>query len=93
MKPKKTINESKVTSGKLIPFYDVDLVAGNQYEMNMNAVSVPTGMIEIGSVLRDSESAICVYDNSMVPNYPDGCVIGVKLHTDSFIELGRFYVV
>lgn len=29
----------------------------------------------------------------MVSNYPAGCVIGLKLHTDSFIEPGRVYVV
>lgn len=78
--------------GKLIPFYDAEAAAGNNYEMDMMP-SQPVGMIEIGSVLRDSESAIRVYGNSMVPNYPAGCVIGLKLHTDSFIEPGRVYVV
>lgn len=78
--------------GKLIPFYDAEAAAGNNYEMDMMP-SRPVGMIEIGSVLRDSESAIRVYGNSMVPNYPAGCVIGLKLHTDSFIEPGRVYVV
>ena len=78
--------------GKLIPFYDADAAAGNNYEMDMMP-SRQVGMIEIGSVLRDCESAIRVYGNSMVPNYPAGCVIGLKLHTDSFIEPGRVYVV
>lgn len=80
------------TRGKLIPFYDAEAAAGNSYEMDM-LPSRPVGMIEIGSVLRDCESAIRVYGNSMVPNYPAGCVIGLKLHTDSFIEPGRVYVV
>ena len=80
------------TRGKLIPFYDAEAAAGNNYEMDM-LPSRPVGMIEIGSVLRDCESAIRVYGNSMVPNYPAGCVIGLKLHTDSFIEPGRAYVV
>ena len=79
-------------SGKLIPFYDADAAAGNEYGMSMEPAR-QVGMIEIGSVLRDSESAIRVYGNSMVPNYPAGCVIGLKLHTDSFIEPGRVYVV
>ena len=79
-------------TGKLIPFYDAEVAAGTQYSMDM-LPSRPVGMIEIGSVLRDSESAIRVYGNSMVPNYPAGCVIGLKLHTDSFIEPGRVYVV
>lgn len=87
-----TISDESVSSGKVIPFYDAEAAAGMNYGMAM-APSKPVGMIEIGSVLRDSESAIRVYGNSMVPNYPAGCVIGLKLHTDSFIEPGRVYVV
>lgn len=86
----KSTEDSK--TGKLIPFYDAEAAAGTQYSMDM-LPSRPVGMIEIGSVLRDCESAIRVYGNSMVPNYPAGCVIGLKLHTDSFIEPGRVYVV
>ena len=81
-----------ISSGKVIPFYDAEAAAGNEYGMSMEPAR-QVGMIEIGSVLRDSESAIRVYGNSMVPNYPAGCVIGLKLHTDSFIEPGRVYVV
>lgn len=84
--------DESVGSGKVIPFYDAEVAAGMNYGMEM-APSRPVGMIEIGSVLQDSESAIRVYGNSMVPNYPAGCVIGLKLHTDSFIEPGRVYVV
>lgn len=81
-----------VLTGKLIPFYDAEAAAGTEYGMSMEPAR-QVGMIEIGSVLRDSESAIRVYGNSMVPNYPAGCVIGLKLHTDSFIEPGHVYVV
>lgn len=84
--------ECSTKSGKLIPFYDIEAAAGTHYEMNMDTAR-QSGMIEIGSVLHDSESAIRVYGNSMIPNYPAGCVIGLKLHTDSFIEPGRVYVV
>lgn len=79
--------------GKMIPFYDAEVAAGSQYGMNMQPVSHPVGMIEIGSILRDSESALRVYGNSMVPNYPAGCVVGLKLHYDSFIEPGTVFVV
>ena len=81
------------TPGKVIPFYDVEAAAGSGYGMNMQAVSQPVGMIEIGSILRDSESALRVYGNSMVPNYPAGCVVGLKEHLDSFIEPGCVFVV
>ena len=61
--------------------------------MNMEAVTHPVGMIEIGGLLNDSESALRVYGNSMVPNYPAGCVVGLKTHSDSFIEPGSVYVI
>lgn len=79
--------------GRMIPFYDVEAAAGAEYGMNMQPVSQPVGMIEIGSILRDSDSALRVYGNSMVPNYPAGCVVGLKRHSDSFIEPGTVYVV
>lgn len=82
----------KPATGKLIPFYDAEVAAGADYVMNMDPAR-QTGVIEIGSILHDSELAVRVYGNSMVPNYPAGCVIGVKRHTDSFIEPGRVYVV
>lgn len=85
------ITESNST-GKMVPFFEADAIAGNEYNMEMSP-SVNSGMIDIGTLLRDSETAIRVYGNSMVPNYPAGCVIGVKMHTDSFIEPGRVYVI
>lgn len=81
-----------VISGKVIPFYDAEAAAGVSYGMDMTP-SRPVGMIEIGGLLKDSESALRVYGNSMIPNYPAGCVVGVKMHTDSFIELGAVYVI
>lgn len=97
--PPKTLKEQQekekfnpiTESGKMVPFYEADAIAGNEYNMEMSP-TVQSGMINIGTLLKDSENAIRVYGNSMVPNYPAGCVIGVKLHTDSFIEPGRVYV-
>lgn len=85
-------NENIIT-GKLIPYYDVEAAAGNSYEMSMEPVSRPVGMIEIGGLLKDSESALRVYGNSMTPNYPAGCVVGLRPHNDSFIEPGCVYVI
>lgn len=85
-------NENVIT-GKLIPYYDAEAAAGNSYEMSMEPVSRPVGMIEIGGLLKDSESALRVYGNSMTPNYPAGCVVGLRPHNDSFIEPGCVYVV
>lgn len=87
------VEDSSVLPGKVIPFFDVEAAAGQQYGMDMVAKSSAIAMIEIGNVLNDSEMAIRVYGNSMVPNYPAGCVIGVKKATDSFIVPGHVYVV
>lgn len=85
--------DGSILQGKLIPFYDVEAAAGQQYGMDMTTRSAAAALIEIGNVLNDSEMAIRVYGNSMVPNYPAGCVIGVKKATDSFIVPGHVYVV
>lgn len=87
-----TTSSEQILTGKLIPLYDADAAAGTEYGMSMEPAR-KTGLIEIGNVLKDSEQAIKVYGNSMTPNYPAGCVIGTKLHTDSFIEPGRVYIV
>lgn len=89
----KVIEEESVKLGKMIPFYDTLAVAGNSCEMDMSAVTRPIKMIRMGDFLNDSEAAIQVFGNSMTPNYPAGCIVGTKLHTDSFIEPGTVYVI
>lgn len=81
-----------ILTGKLIPLFDADAAAGLSYGMNMEP-SRQVGLIDIGGMLRDSETAIRVYGNSMIPNYPPGCVIGLRPHYDSFIVPGKVYVV
>lgn len=88
-----TQNDGNVLPGKVIPFYDAEAAAGNQYGMDMTARASAMALIEIGNVLNDSEVAIRVYGNSMVPNYPAGCVIGVKITHETFIVPGHAYVV
>lgn len=80
-------------SEKMIPFYDAEAAAGTSYGMDMSPVSRPSKMIRMGDFLSDSEAAIQVFGNSMTPNYPAGCIVGTKLHTDSFIEPGSVYVI
>lgn len=87
-----TTEEVNLTVGKVIPLYDAEAAAGNGYEMDMSPARV-VDTIEIGSLLRDSEAALRIYGNSMVPNYPSGCVVGLRPHTDNFIEPGQVYVV
>ena len=88
-----TQNDGNVLPGKVIPFYDAEAAAGTQYGVDMTARASAMALIEIGNVLNDSEVAIRVYGNSMVPNYPAGCVIGVKITHETFIVPGHVYVV
>lgn len=86
------VNDIAISSGKVIPYYDAEVAAGANYEMEMTQTS-PVGMIEIGGLLKDSEFAMRVYGNSMVPNYPAGCVIGLRQYNEHFIEPGTVYVI
>ena len=85
-------SQPSINSGKVIPYYDAEVAAGTQYGMEMTPTS-PVGWIEIGGILKDSEFAMRVYGNSMVPNYPAGCVIGLRRYTENFIEPGTVYVI
>lgn len=84
--------DNNISRGKLIPFYDAEAAAGTEYGVSVEAAR-QIGVIEIGGLLRDSEAALRIYGNSMVPNYPSGCVVGLRRHLDSFIEPGTVFVV
>lgn len=92
LKDAKPTEAESSTTGNLIPLFDAEAAAGSAYGVSMDAAR-QVGLIEIGSMLRDSEAAIRVYGNSMIPNYPPGCVIGVRQHMDSFIIPGKVYVI
>lgn len=85
-------NMNVICTGRVIPYYDAEVAAGTAYGMEMTQTQ-PAGMIEIGGLMKDSEFAMRVYGNSMVPNYPAGCVIGLRQYTEHFIEPGTVYVV
>jgi phage repressor protein C with HTH and peptisase S24 domain len=85
--------DSDVSNIKLIPFYDADAAAGESYDMNISSPARPIGTIDVGDMLRDSEAALRVYGNSMIPGYPPGCVVGLKQCFESFIEPGHVYVI
>lgn len=82
----------EIITGKVIPLYDAEVAAGSAYGMDMEPTR-PIGMIEIGGFLKDSESALRVYGNSMTPHYPPGCIVGTKLWTERFIEPGKVFIV
>ena len=77
---------------KAIPFYDAPAAAGLT-ETEMTAIHAPAGTIDVGDLLSDSQAAIRIYGNSMLPNYPPGCVVGLARCNKSFIEPGEVYVI
>lgn len=84
--------ELKNNLSKRIPFYDAPAEAGMK-ETEMTPIHAPAGTIDIGDLLHDSEAAIRIYGNSMLPNYPPGCVVGLSKCTTKFIEPGEVYVI
>lgn len=77
---------------KTIPFYDAEAIGGKT-DIDMIPVTDPTNTIDVGDLLSDSEAAIRIFGNSMLPNYPSGCVVGLVRHRASFIIPGEIYVV
>jgi hypothetical protein len=86
------LNKKNTPTKKTIPFYDADAIGGKT-DTDMIPITEPSNSIDIGDLLSDSEAAIRIFGNSMLPNYPSGCVVGLITHTDSFIIPGEIYVV
>lgn len=80
------------STGKLIPLFDADAVAGNSHAVDMESAR-QIEMIQIGGFLRESDAALRVYGNSMIPHYPPGCIVGTRKWTERFIEPGQVYLV
>lgn len=78
---------------KRIPFYDAPASGSDVTVTEMTAIHAPAGTIDVGDLLHDSEAAIRIYGNSMLPNYPPGCVVGLAKCNTSFIEPGEVYVI
>jgi hypothetical protein len=79
------------STGKLVPVFDVQAATGSHQVDVYN--SIQTGWINVGDLLKDSEGAIYVYGNSMIPCYPPGCLLGLRENLDRIIETGNVYVV
>ncbi len=82
----------KLIKRNRVPLYDAQTQAGN-IDVDMTPVHAPAGTIDVGDLLHDSEAAIRIYGNSMIPNYPPGCVVGLVKITNKYIEPGEVYVI
>jgi transcriptional regulator with XRE-family HTH domain len=92
--------ETKVSRGtsdkpgkkKRVPFYDIEAEGGTGGG-DISPVSLASGTIDVGDLLIDSEAAIRISGNSMMPNYPPGCVVGLIKRFSYRIDPGEVYVV
>lgn len=75
-----------------VPYYDAE-ATGSLTETEMTAIHAPAGTIDVGDLLRDSQAAIRIYGNSMLPSYPPGCVVALLKIDSHTIEPGEVYVV
>jgi len=82
----------KNTHNRKIPYYDAEASAGIA-ETDMSPIHAPAGTIDVGDLLSDSQAAIRIYGNSMLPNYPTGCVVGLAKVNARVIEPGEVYVI
>lgn len=82
----------KLTRRNRVPLYDAQTLAGTG-DVDMTPINTPAGSIDVGDLLHDSEAAIRIYGNSMIPNYPPGCVVGLVKVNNRYIEPGEVYVI
>ena len=76
-----------------VPFYDAGATAGNELANTDNAITDPIGTISVGHFLSDAEAAIRIYGNSMMSNYPPGCILGISQLKERIIQPGEVYIV
>lgn len=85
---------NKLTKSKnRVPLYDAEAAASDVMLTEMTPIHAPDGTIDVGDLLHDSQAAIRIYGNSMLPGYPPGCVLGLVKASSSFIEPGEVYVI
>ena len=83
----------KNTKEYVVPFYDAGATAGNELTNSDNAITDPIGTISVGHFLSDAEAAIRIYGNSMMSNYPPGCILGISELKERIIQPGEVYIV
>ena len=76
---------------KAVPLFDT-VATGSDTETDLSPISHASGTIVVGDLLQDSQAAMRIYGNSMLPNYPSGCVVGLIECDKTFIEPGEVYV-
>lgn len=84
-------SQSIVRHSRKVPIIG-EAAAGTELEINVDDSRAEMEYIDVGDMLRDSEAAFTVYGNSMNPNYPSGCILGIRRNFDNFIQPGEIYL-
>ena len=85
--------EKKITGERTLDFYETGAQASTQNTGEILPVTKPIGEVVIDELFKGSQYAIRVSGNSMTPNYPSGCIIGMRLIEDFMINPGSVYVI
>ena len=83
----------KIESKRTLDYYETGAKASTENTGEILPVTKPIGKVVIDELFKGSQYAIRVSGNSMTPNYPSGCIIGIRLIEDFMINPGSVYVI
>lgn len=80
--------------GTYLPYFDVVATGSEATKiLEMSPANRPDSMINVGGLMPRAEYVIRVSGNSMTPNYPSGCIIGIRQIKDGYFDYGAVYVI
>ncbi len=85
--------DKKNTESKTLDYYQAGANASLKTSGEIIPVSKSSGTLNISELFKGSQFAIRVSGNSMTPNYPSGCIIGIRIIEDFMINPGSVYVI
>lgn len=91
---KRETKYSQTPKRHLIPFYDIQAIAGRYSGADMTPVIASTEMIDAGDWFHDATAAMRIYGDSMNPDYKSGTIVALKeVHDKRIILYGDDYVI
>lgn len=76
-----------------LAYYEVGANAGTAFSGEILPVKKSEGTLRVTDLFRNSQYAIRISGNSMMPNYPSGAIIGIREIHDKMITPGSVYVI
>lgn len=90
----KNVDYIQTPERHLIPFYDIQAIAGRYSGADMTPVIASTEMIDAGDWFHDATAAMRIYGDSMNPDYKSGTIVALKeVHDKRIILYGDDYVI